>query len=275
MAQKRKYTKKSPYWNKTDTPVKNKEISSKIEKVGNTNMKTSRLQLSEIGTSALTTIKAFSAFTRPIELKYPENIRTYNEMEEDVDVSEALEANYTFVDRAFVDFKVDYNKKSTKSREAAKFVDWCLRNMDGQTLRQAMRSAASMKKYGFSILEKVFTKINDGSEYDGYIKIKKLSYRPPETLDSAKPFIFSEDGRDVLGITQNITNRVSYGYVSNEYLSLGKREIPRNKFLLFNYNGSESNPMGVSPLNSIYTSWKEKVLLCEYEVIGVSKDMGG
>lgn len=279
MATKRKYTKKSQYWNKTNTtPVESKSketTSEKIEKVGNTNMATSRLQLTEIGTSALSTIKAFTRFTKPMELRYPENLRTYNEMEDDVDVSEALEANYTFVDRAFVDFTIDYNKESEKSKEAAQFVDWCLRNMDGQTLRQAMRSAATHQKYGFAILEKVYTKIKDGSEYDGHIKVKKLAFRPPETLDTSRPFIISEDGRDVLGVVQNINNVLSYGYNRFTSTILGKREIPRNKFILFNVGATDSNPMGKSPLDSIYNPWKEKTLLSEYEVIGVSKDMGG
>lgn len=273
MAEKRKYTKRSEYWTKNNSAISSDK--KEVTKVGNTGLTTARLSLTELGTSALNTIKGFVNHMKPIELRYPHNLATYTEMEDDADIAEALEATYVFVDRAFQDFSISFNKDSEESKKAADYVDWCLRNMEGQTLRQAIRSAITYKKYGFSILEKVYTKVTDGTEYNGFYKLKRLGYRPPETLKLGEPFIFSSDGREILACVQNIDNKVSYGYVNINTSTLGEKVIPRNKFLLFAHNATESNPMGVSPFNAIYTPWKEKKLLSEYEVIGVSKDMGG
>lgn len=266
MTQKRKYVKKSDYWN-------NARKSTPIEKAGNTDMAVSRLKIGEIGSTALSSIKVYTDWIKDYELVWPRCVRTYSEMARDDAVSTALEANYLFVERAFDTFTVSFNKESAQSESAAEFVEWCFKNMDGQTLREAVRSALSCKVYGFSVLEKVYTQVKTG-EYIGSYKLQKLASRPPETLDPLEPFKFSEDGRDILAVVQNITKQS--GYPGQLLVSTtGKVEIPRNKFLLFSYSATDANPFGISPLESVYIPWKEKKLISEYETVGVAKDMGG
>lgn len=266
MTQKRKYNKKSDYWN---SPRKFDDI----QKAGNTDMAVSRLKIGEIGSTALSSIKIYSDWIKPFELVWPQSIKTYAEMSRDEDVSTALEANYLFVERAFDEFSVTYNKDSAESQRAAEFVEWCLKNMEGQTLREAVRNALTCKVFGFSVIEKVYTQVKSG-EYIGSYKIQKLSSRPAETLDSQQPFKFTDDGREIVAVVQNITKATGFpGQVLTN--NIGKIEIPRNKVMIFSYSATDANPFGISPLESVYIPWKEKRLISEYETVGVAKDMGG
>lgn len=266
---KRKYTKKSSYWDNLSKSGSLQEVS----KAGNTDQVTSRLKLGEIGTTALNTLNVYSKFIKDYEVQWPRCLETFEEMANDECVATALRANYLFVERAFDDFKVTFKKGSKKSEDAANFVNWCLRNMEGQTLRQVIREALTYKVHGFSIIEKVFTKVNDG-EYQGKYKIKKLAARPQTTLRKVRPFKYSDDGRDVLGVYQVIPNRTTFSD-GNLVPFIGEIFIPRNKFMLFGEQITDTNPMGKSPLSTIFVPWKEKTLISEYEVVGVAKDMGG
>ena len=265
--EKRKYTKKSEYWNKGSV---NKATLSPTK----TADQEKRLLLSpEIGTIGLNSIKAFTNFMQPYETRFPESIRTYKEMGEDPDVATALDATYIFVDRAFFDFEIKYNVKSAKSRKAAKFVDFALRNMNAP-LRQYVRSLLTYKQFGFAFAEKVFELDDDPkSPYFGYYRITKLAFRPQDTIDLSQPFTYSADGRSILTVNQNITgSMVTPGTNVN---LLGRKEIPMDKVIYVGSNITENNPLGVSPLLAVYRSWREKSLIQEFEVVGVSKDLGG
>ena len=229
---------------------------------------------SEIGTVGLNSIKCFTRFLEPFELAYPESLKTYREMGCDADVATALDINYTFLDRAFFDFKITCNNQSPKSRKAAKFVDYCLRNME-KPLRTYLRSLFNFKQYGFSVAEKVYSTDKDPkSPYYGSYRLDKIAVRPQHTLDLVQPFIFSSDGREVVSVKQNIMAAMfNSGYYSNSVL--GEHLIPIQKAVIVGYDVTEGNPMGESPLKAIYQDWKEKDLIKEYEVIGVSKDLGG
>lgn len=265
--EKRKYTKKSDYWNKGTT---NKATLSPTKTA---EQEKSLLLSPEIGTIGLNSIKAFTNFMQPYETRFPENIRTYKEMGEDPDVATALDATYIFVDRAFFDFNIEYNVKSAKSRKAAKFVEFALRNMNAP-LRQYVRSLLTYKQFGFAFAEKVFELDEDPkSPYFGYYRITKLAFRPQDTIDLSEPFTYSADGRTILTVNQNITgSMVTPG--TNTTL-LGRKEIPMDKVIYVGSNITENNPLGVSPLLAVYRSWREKSLIQEYEVVGVSKDLGG
>lgn len=266
--EKRKYTKKSEYWNKGTTNKAALSPTAATEKEKN-------LVLSpEIGTIGLNSIKAFTNFMQPYETRFPENIRTFKEMGEDPDVATALDATYIFVDRAFFDFKIKYNIKSAKSRKAAKFIDYMLRNMNAP-LRQYVRSLLTYKQYGFAFAEKVYELDEDPkSPYFGYWRISKLAFRPQDTIDTAEPFTYSADGRSILTINQNITNTMLSPGANNTAL-LGKKQIPIDKVIYVGSNITDNNPLGQSPLLAVYRSWREKSLIQEYEVVGVSKDLGG
>ena len=261
----RKYTKKSDYWdkksvNKATEPASKEAISLAMSP--------------EIGTVGLNSIRCFARFLEPFELAYPESLKTYREMGCDADIATALDASYTLLDRAFFDFEIKCNNQSPKSRKAAKFVDFCLRNME-KPLRTYLRSLFNYKQYGFAIAEKVYETDEDPkSPYYGSYRLSKIAVRPQHTLDLNQPFVFSSDGREVVSIKQNIIGAM---FNSGNYDDsiLGMKYIPIEKAVIVGHDITESRPMGESPLRAIYQDWREKVLIKEYEVIGVSKDLGG
>lgn len=267
MVAKRQYNKRSDYWN-------SKGDVAKAAPAPTSQSAESNLVLSqEIGTLGLSSIRSFTAFLHNHETKFPESIRTYREMGEDPDVSTALDAVYTFVDRAFFDFRIECNTKSAKSKKAAKFVDFSLRNMEAP-LRQYVRSLLTYKQYGFAIAEKVYVIDEDPkSPYFGMYRIQKLGYRPQDTIDLIEPFTYDDTGREIISVNQNITNSMLSKAMPKALL--GKKTIPIEKCILVGNNITDNNPLGVSPLASVYRSWREKTLIQEYEVVGVSKDLGG
>lgn len=266
---KRQYNKKSSYW-------QDKSNSVPIVKASNTETPTSRLRLGEIGSTALSTIKLNAKWLKDYELRWPQCIYTYDKMGNDDDVSTALDANYRLVEKAFSDgeWSVVFNKDSEASREAAQFVEWCFKNMNGgQTLRSMVTSAITCKKYGFSVIEKCYTQVKEG-EYAGFYKIDKLATRPQQTFATANPFIYTDDGREIKAIVQTIAGS-SFSYIPINSNYTGNREIPISKVMVFGYNSTDANPFGESPLASVHKDWREKDLISNYEVVGVTKDLGG
>lgn len=261
----RKYTKKSDYWDKKSVTKATTPASKE---------QTSLAMSPEIGSVGLNSIRCFARFLEPFELAYPESLKTYREMGCDADVATALDASYTLLDRAFFDFEIKCNNQSPKSRKAAKFVDYCLRNME-KPLRTYLRSLFNYKQYGFAVAEKVYETDEDPkSPYYGSYRLRKIAVRPQYTLDLYQPFIFSADGREVVSIKQNIIGAM-FNNGNYDDSILGMKYIPIEKAVVVGHDVTESRPMGESPLRAIYQDWREKVLIKEYEVIGVSKDLGG
>lgn len=263
----------------TDQPRKRgRPRKNPIEKAGNSNVSTSRLRMSEMGTLALSQIHLDSESMAPRELKWPHCVKTYYSMKQDESVAQGLNLKYMFIEKAFNTWRVVPRQDSAKSKQAADFVTWCLKNMDSGTVRQMARSAATFNEYGFSILEKVFTLVNEG-KYAGKYKIKKLASRPQASLDSSEPFTFVDGGKEIRSINQNPSYfKNSSGVMQMFYPDLsdrGKIEIPVNKCLVFAYNATESNPFGESPLMGCYKAWREKILIQNYEVVAAAKDLGG
>ncbi|WNO47290.1 hypothetical protein [Vibrio phage vB_VibM_10AMN] len=237
-----------------------------------------RLRLGEIGTTGLAAIQDYIELIMPYELAdFERRMRTFDKMALNSAVSTALDFNYILVEKAFSNFKVlPKNALDKQSIEAAKFVEYNLRNMKGQTLRQSVRNIISFKKYGFSLIEKTFENIQYG-EYSGKYpyKIKKLAFRPQQSLDRSIPFKFSEDGRDLVHARQNTAFfRENDGFTPMPQQGYYK-EIPRNKFMLFGYNSTDSNPFGESPLIGCFRDVKEMDIINEYQTVGVTRDMGG
>ena len=255
------------------TPVSN----TNNEKAVANNQSTSRLRLGELGTEGMAVIRDITNALQPLELKWPVCLKTYEKMKFDSAVSAALDLGYILIEKRFSKAEIQYNKTSERSKEAAAFIEWCFNNMEGQNLRSIARNAATFREHGFSILEKVYTRIQDG-EYAGKYKISKLGYRHPLSLYQAKPFKFGNGGRTFDGIYQDPSFfKNSVGWYDQLAISTESEPvfIERKKFILMGYNVTDSVPQGVSSFNSIYKSWREKVILEDLEVVGCSKDLSG
>lgn len=259
-------------------------VKANISKASNETDSVSRLRMSEMGTVALSEIRADSERMKAIELQWPNFLSTVECMKEDATVAIALDSKYTFVEKSFNNFKVLHNEKNPASVDAAAFIEFCLKNMDGQTLRQFARSAATFNEYGFSVFEKLYTVVTTG-EYAGRFKIKKLAFRPQASLSRINPFVFGDKSRDLVGVKQQLNAFVNYSSddgIYGDFIPLagiasqwGSVMMPVEKLMIMNIGGTDSNPMGVSPLVGCYRAFREKVLIENLETIGATKDLGG
>lgn len=248
-----------------------------VQKATSEQLNVSRLRMSEQGTFALAKVQVDSERMKAEEIRWPNLISTVESMKQDATVATGLDMLYTFVEKAFKDFKV-IPGESKESQDAALFIDYCLRNMEDQTLRQFARDAATFNEYGLSVVEKVYTQIPTG-EYAGKFKIKNLAFRPQPSLSRRNPLVYSEDGSRVVGVKQSLsafqnyaTSEIGYG---GTVTKLGDVIIPINRLMLMTTGGSSSQALGVSPLVGCYRSWREKILIENLEVVGATKDMGG
>lgn len=258
-----------------------------VQKAGNESLPVSRLRVGELGSGALSQLRAESEVMKVEELRWPFFLSTVECMKQDHTVSTALDTKYVFVTKAFNDFKVLFNKSSEASKNAAEFVEYALRNLSNQqTLRDVARSAATFNEYGFSLFEKVYRTEPAPSRYAGYITLDKIAFRPQASLSRSKPWVFDDGGRTLKGVYQskmafaNFQNGMTQissalSLVTNLTSSADETFIPINKLMVMSLGGTESNPAGVSPLVGCYRAFREKILIENLETIGASKDLGG
>lgn len=263
---------------------RNRNSSKKeIQKASNEQLAVSRMRMSEQGTFALSKVQIDSERMKAEEVRWPHLIGTVEAMKQDATVATGLDALYTFVEKAFKNFRV-IPGKSAESKEAAKFIEYCLKNMEGQSVRQFARDAATFNEYGMSVIEKVYTQISAGEYYGKYkFKIKNLAFRPQASLSRSTPIVYSDDGSEIVGVKQSLSafqNYTNNGISTLEIRNLGVNKtddviIPINRLLLLTTGGSSANALGVSPLVGCYRAWREKILIENLEVVGATKDMGG
>lgn len=260
-------------------PRKNPVVET-IEKANSEALAVSRLRLGEIGSAALQEIKYAEERAKAVEVRWPMCLVTFEIMRNDATIAMALTLKQMFVERAFNNWRVKFNKKSKKSREAAEFISYNFSNLDGQTLRQIAGSASTFNVYGFSVFEKVWTKINSGKYKGKYdYKLSRLSFRPQPSLDPRQPFKFTPDGRELMGVWQNpLAFQNNYGMQFFGWMKdLDPREgtvfIDKKKLAIFSLGGTLSEPTGRSPLISCYKPYREKVILENLEVVGSTKSL--
>ncbi len=244
-----------------------------------------RIRKGAVGTNAIDSVQKWAIGLKPYELQFPQNMRTFHEMyTRDESVGGVLNATYTFVENAFKDWRVIPNKNSAESVKIAKYLTYCFSTMRG-TMREFARNAATFNQFGFSVIEKDYRRL-DLSKYKhdlpkGLVaedawQVDKLRFIPQRSLDAGEPFIIINGGRDIAAIRQNPAWFLNSAH-SSQYVTpaVPMVNIGRNKVLLMGINVTGSNPMGVSPLEQIWTYWKEKKFYEDYLSVGVSKDMAG
>lgn len=256
---------------------RNRNRQVRVAKATSEQVNVSRMRMSEQGTFALAKVQVDSERMKAEEIRWPNLIGTVESMKQDATVATGLDMLYTFVEKAFKDFKV-IPGESEESKKAAKFVEYCLKNMDGQTLRQFARDAATFNEYGLSVVEKVYTQVTVG-EYIGKYKIKNLAFRPQASLSRTNPIVYNEDGSAIVGVKQSLSAFQNYTAseigVGGTSTRMSDVIIPINRVMLMNTGGSSSQALGVSPLVGCYRAWREKILIENLEVVGATKDMGG
>ena len=231
-----------------------------------------RFKLSESGYMGLNIFNGITNEEMKKELNFPQSLKTFKSMSYHGAINSPLTLYTNIISKA--DWVVKPPKEATEAeKKQTEFIRECLHDMD-QPFEELVKDILSMNIYGFSVHEKVFRKrySSNGSKYnDGLIAWKKLPIRSQESI---KKFLFSDDGNEIKGVQQNISN-LSDPY--NRFSSRDKLEVnlPREKFMLFRTGNHRGDPFGKSMLRDAYLAWRYLTVLEEIESNGVAKDMAG
>lgn len=261
------------------------EEENKIEKAESNKQTVTRPLTREIGNMGIVSASRYIQDIKRKDLEMPRRLCTYSNMLLNSDVATSVNFTNILVISALQGGQF-IGKDSRKSKAAAEFLNYCIRNIsDGSTWREAMSSAATDLAYGFSIQNIVLEKAKYGP-YKGAFVLKKLA---PRVQDSVYGWVWNKNNTELKGFVQkpmieklrepklteynysiDFANISSGIYYSDKYPFISKEQM-----LLFRHNPTNNNPEGNSPLNACYEAWQELSLISHYSIIGVSKDFGG
>ncbi|ATN92766.1 hypothetical protein QGX11_gp003 [Pseudomonas phage PPSC2] len=234
-----------------------------------------RLRLGEIGSVGLRQYNGTIAEEMRRELRFPEACRTYRTMGQDATIRSAISLVEMMISR--VEWTVDLGIEPDAAMKArGKFLEEVKDDME-HSFEDFIREVTSMYTYGFCVNEKVYRRrtFEAGSAYnDNKIGIKKLPVRSQDTIFR---WLYSEDGRELIGLEQNLAG-IQGGDRYANIISLGDDvliPIPRKKFMLFRVDAKRDNPEGNSPLRGCYNAWLFRRQIEEQESIGITRDMNG
>jgi hypothetical protein len=213
------------------------------------------------------------------DLQWPRAYHTYNMMANDDAVSQGYFTKRALLWIALSKMSIKEGKSgSVKAKEAKDLIGYIFANLD-QSWYDVISNVTTYSKYGFSLLEIVPTTITEG-KWEGGKKLKKLSPISPKSIEE---WVFTDDQRKLLGILQSTAWQ-------NDTSSIGSMKfstrvdsnqadtniaVPIERLLHFAYNSESENPQGDSQFKHAYIAWKEKYLIQDLALVGISKDMSG
>lgn len=229
-----------------------------------------RMKMSEIGYNGLKISSGIVYEEARRELRWPDSLKTYKEMRKDTTISAALKAYELMISR--VEWDVEACEDATDQQKLrAEYIESVMHDMEGSWF-QFIKECLTYLTFGHSVIEKVPRRrryINGSKFNDGFVGLRKLA---PRSQDTITKWVFSEDGRDLIGLEQTVTN--TDGYV--RYIDSGTAVfIPRDRFMLFRADATKDNPEGTSPLSNCYIAYRFRKELEEIEAVGYSKNING
>ena len=260
------------------------ETIQKAESTKSTVPKT--LVRQEAGQPRIVTTSRFIDDQRKNDLRMPTRLATYDNMYLDDCVYNSIDVTNLLVITALYGGKfIPGPSGSEVSKTAASKLNYDIRNMSYGTYLEFLQNACTDLKDGFSLQNIVVEKRNYGP-WKGSWCLKKLS---PRSQKSLYGWLWNKDQTEVIGCVQQpmlkgtrrfdslvgFNNNGINALSESKYYDLNYPIIRSEQLLHFKYNSINNNPQGDSPLAHCYTAWMEKRLIEEYEVIGISKDLGG
>lgn len=229
-----------------------------------------RMKMTEIGYSGLNVSSGIIFEEARRELRWPTSIKTYKEMRKDTTISAALKAYELMISRVKWDVE-ECDNATDQQKLRAEFIESCMHDMQGSWL-EFIKEVTTVFTYGHAVIEKVpyRRRYANSSKYnDGFVGLRKLA---PRSQDSITKWVFSDDGRDLIGLEQTIVNNGDY----IRYQPTGTPIfIPRDRFMLFRTDATKDNPEGTSPLSNCYIAYRFRKELEEIEAVGYSKNING
>lgn len=200
------------------------------------------------------------------ELRGVRGVQAYTEMaENDATVGAILFAIEMLIRQC--DFHVEAASNSKRDKEAAKFVESCMDDME-RTWSDTLSEILSFLTYGWSYHEIVYKRrggkskspITNSKYSDGLIGWRKLPIRSQDTLYGWE---YKNGTDELLGMTQ--APPPSYEHYT----------IPVDKALHFRTRSRKDNPEGRSILRTAYRAYYFKKRLEEIEGYGMERDLAG
>lgn len=237
----------------------------------------------ELGQPRIVTSSNYIADTRKSDLAMPKRLCTFDNMYCDDAVSTSIDVTNLHVLNGLYNGKF-VGKGSRQSQIAADFLNYCIRNLSYGTWLEACQNAVTDLQYGFSDLE-IVTERKGVGEYANAVTLRKLA---PRDQKSVYGWLFNKNNTEFMGLVQKPPIRNARGRFTETRFNDGISELAipklqesnypilrRNKLLHFAFNKTNENPQGRPPLMQCYSAWMEKKLIEKYEVVGISKDLGG
>lgn len=232
-----------------------------------------RIKLGEVGFTGLKVADGRILDDPQRAFRHPNFLRTVQEMRNESVIASVFNTYRMFLSRVQWDVVAPLGA-TPKQVERAKFISSLKDDMD-RSWSSCISDILEYLAYGFSVQEIVMRRRlkKNGSRYnDGLVGLRSLS---PRSQDSIARWVFSEDGRELLGCEQSIANMehgALFMQAANEH---GLIPIPRKKFLLFTADGTKGSPIGTSLLKGVYLAYKQLVMLRDQELVGIAKESAG
>jgi hypothetical protein len=229
----------------------------------------SRLRFSEIGIQALKTRNGVMYEEATQAFRYPQMLRVVAEMEVSPPVAIGLNGIKMLMNRTSLKV-VPVEGETAQDAQRRRYLETIQDDMDF-SWQSTLQAISSYLQYGHQVSEIVLRRRlpKNGSKHsDGLIGLQGLLDRPQNSI---KKWNFSDDGRELEGISQSLANLENSSRFAKLTNTEGYIEIPRAKFLLFRADPKNGNPEGTSILRSVYLAYKRAEQVTNELMLGVSK----
>ena len=240
---------------------------------------TRKIPKRESGQPRVVTSNQYIETKRRKELNGDTKFKTFDLMLEDTIVSTPIKETNNVARRCLTNGKFK-PKSSEKSKLAANYLNYCIRNMSYGTWLETVNNMLSDIEYGYSLQNIVLEKRKYG-KYKGSYCIKKLA---PRSQKSIAAWVFNKSFTEVIGVLQkpnlyalNTPNRKPKQLYINDPKSYETEYtfIPIEALVHCRFNPKNNVPVGNSPLEDIYNPWQESKIIENLEIQGMQKDLVG
>lgn len=241
----------------------------------------------EIGQPQLVKSSTFVQEERIKDLQVPNLYHTVDQMMKDPAVKQPVNLNRRVRTNSLTSGEFEPARKTSAAIALAEYANYMIRNMPKQTWFEAINNMNTDMMYGFSLGEIVTYTAKDGP-YKGNLLLSHIGPRTPKSIYA---WVWDEYERGVTHVIQKPMEKADFKLTNTRtqylgamvglgaYHSWGERGkyplLPIEKMLHIKYDPTFSDPQGDTPLKAAYNPWREKRIIEEYQVIGITRDFGG
>lgn len=191
-----------------------------------------------------------------------EGILTYRKMQHDPQIKACLSTKkFAVLSRGW---EVHPASESVADVAVADFCRHCLNEMRGSVL-DVLYDSMDALALGVAIQELNWRVCHDGDKYPGMIGLQSIKAKDPAFfLFETDPFLNITRIRGLPALTSPLTGPGRGQYKPSSISGLAEGELPVEKFVIYPYQPSYANPMGMSDLRAAWQSWFVKQQLMRW-----------